>query len=583
MSGVICVEISSAMYLVNNAQYQDNSLEQDKDILTLMCDNNFEANDVFDFCLNFDIKEDHIHMGNSVELCCPNDSKSQNDSNTIFDEINDFVAGDKNSFETNTWITCDMSSGYSSGDNFDDKKSDIFRRDCSSVSTVSSSSNSQWLTGFSSTSSDLLMSCTNDDEAIASHEFPDCLEDNFAKEGLDSIAHYLDNDFFEHCAQFESYSNKTSQEFVQKDLEAPTNSEKSSLEAEFQAGPLEMSKFGDAFPGSSCLTWRTQTELKRNSQNCSEKLSRLKVSTFIGQPAKETEIEFKNSETKRLLLQPHYRTTVLRRPTSNICEINSQRVPSDPLAEAMIESGITCSTFSPEEGDSPSKWSSIKERLIAPPLAKADDFCRQAIYSSDLSNINDARTTSVIKQEIQSFFLEETTPSIDLEKYICNFPFFSTRPNADHFLQARVHLERVQSQEISFHRSEALQPKSRWSDNINFREGRKGPRMTNARQSSEDSGSFEERLFFCTHPGCHKSYSKSSHLKSHMRRHTGEKPFACNWTGCGWRFSRSDELARHKRSHSGVKPYPCKICDKKFARSDHLAKHLKVHRKRNEK
>ena len=91
------------------------------------------------------------------------------------------------------------------------------------------------------------------------------------------------------------------------------------------------------------------------------------------------------------------------------------------------------------------------------------------------------------------------------------------------------------------------------------------------------NGEAKKRNHLCHVPGCNRSYSKTSHLKAHLRWHAGDRPFPCTWQACSKSFTRSDELQRHMRIHTGEKRFECSLCSKRFSRSDHLRKHTKIH------
>lgn len=81
------------------------------------------------------------------------------------------------------------------------------------------------------------------------------------------------------------------------------------------------------------------------------------------------------------------------------------------------------------------------------------------------------------------------------------------------------------------------------------------------------------KRFQCPH--CEKSFGKSSHLRDHVRTHTGDRPYRCEY--CDKAFTQYSNLRTHTRIHTGERPYRCSHCSKSFTQAVTLRSHTRTH------
>lgn len=84
-----------------------------------------------------------------------------------------------------------------------------------------------------------------------------------------------------------------------------------------------------------------------------------------------------------------------------------------------------------------------------------------------------------------------------------------------------------------------------------------------------------DRPFACE--VCERKFIRATHLRRHMRIHTGEKPFACHI--CGRRYARGDYLRAHIHAHRRDKVHKCKHCGEVFHDLTRFADHCRIRHK----
>lgn len=82
-----------------------------------------------------------------------------------------------------------------------------------------------------------------------------------------------------------------------------------------------------------------------------------------------------------------------------------------------------------------------------------------------------------------------------------------------------------------------------------------------------------ERPYPCS--VCGRKFIRATHLRRHMRIHTGEKPFFCHI--CGRRYARGDYLRAHIHAHRREKFHKCRVCGEVYHDLSRFSNHCLSH------